>query len=68
MAFQRACRSRLAGDLCRDTAHAGGAEQHDMHSSPLMALLQPNAFGEMDVMDDENAWTYWSRSDAMRWS
>ena len=25
---------------------------------------QPKAFGEMDVMDDENAWTYWSRSDA----
>ena len=22
------------------------------------------AFGEMDVMDDDNAWTYWSRSDA----
>lgn len=38
--------------------------QHDMHSSPLMAMLQPEAFGEMDVMDDENAWTYWSRSDA----
>jgi hypothetical protein len=38
--------------------------QHDMHSSPLTALLQPTAFGEMDVMDDENAWTYWSRSDA----
>jgi hypothetical protein len=37
---------------------------HDMHSSPLTALLQPTAFGEMDVMDDENAWTYWSRSDA----
>ena len=38
--------------------------QHDMHSSPLTALLQPQAFGEMDVMDDDNAWTYWSRSDA----
>jgi len=38
--------------------------QHDVHSSPLTALLQPKAFGEMDVMDDENAWTYWSRSDA----
>jgi hypothetical protein len=37
--------------------------QHDMHS-PLTAMLQPQAFGEMDVMDDENAWTYWSRSDA----
>ncbi len=38
--------------------------QHDLHSSPLTAMLQPHAFGEMDVMDDENAWTYWSRSDA----
>jgi uncharacterized protein DUF6352 len=38
--------------------------QHDMHSSPLSVMLQPQAFGEMDVMDDENAWTYWSRSDA----
>ena len=27
-------------------------------------MLAPKAFGEMDVMDDENAWTYWSRSDA----
>jgi hypothetical protein len=27
-------------------------------------LLQPKPFAEMDVMDDENAWTYWSRSDA----
>lgn len=38
--------------------------QHDLHVSPLTAMLQPQAFGEMDVMDDENAWTYWSRSDA----
>src|SRR6202165_5749656 len=38
--------------------------RHDMHSSPLTAMLAPKAFGEMDVMDDENAWTYWSRSDA----
>jgi hypothetical protein len=38
--------------------------QHDIHASPLTAMLQPKAFGEMDVMDDENAWTYWSRSDA----
>jgi hypothetical protein len=38
--------------------------QHDTHLSPLTAMLQPQAFGEMDVMDDDNAWTYWSRSDA----
>ena len=43
------------------------AQQHaqfDVHSSPLVAMLAPKPFGEMDVMDDENAWTYWSRSDA----
>jgi hypothetical protein len=38
--------------------------EHDAHLSPLTAMLQPQVFGEMDVMDDENAWTYWSRSDA----
>lgn len=38
--------------------------QQDLHSSPLTAMLQPQAFGEMDVMDDDNAWTYWSHSDA----
>jgi Family of unknown function (DUF6352) len=38
--------------------------QHDIHSSPLTAMLQPKTFGEMNVMDDENAWTYWSQSDA----
>ena len=38
--------------------------EHDLHASPLTAMLAPKAFGEMDVMDDENAWTYWSRSDA----
>jgi hypothetical protein len=36
----------------------------DLHASPLSAMLRPQAFGEMDVMDDDNAWTYWSRSDA----
>src|SRR5258708_18359678 len=38
--------------------------QHDMHSSPLAAMLQPKAFGEMYVLDDENACTHVSRSDA----
>jgi hypothetical protein len=38
--------------------------QQEMHASPLTAMLAPRAFGEMDVMDDDNAWTYWSRSDA----
>src|SRR4051794_32294928 len=39
--------------------------EHDRHASPLTAMLAPaKAFGEMDVMDDDNAWTYWSGSDA----
>jgi hypothetical protein len=55
------------GTLLLADAEVIEAQQHaqfDMHSSPLTAMLQPKAFGEMDVMDDENAWTYWSRSDA----
>jgi hypothetical protein len=64
-------RSQLAavhdGALLLADAEVIEAQQHvqyDLHSSPLTALLQPKPFAEMDVMDDENAWTYWSRSDA----
>jgi hypothetical protein len=65
-------RSQLAavhdGTLLLADAEVVEAEQHaqhELHSSPLTAMLQqPKSFGEMDVMDDENAWTYWSRSDA----
>ena len=34
MALQRACRSRLAGDLCRDPAHESGAEGADQQDGP----------------------------------
>src|SRR5450759_84045 len=34
MAIQRSGRSRLAGDLCRDAAHAGGAEGADQQDGP----------------------------------
>ena len=47
-----------------EVAEAQHHAQHDLHSSPLTAMLGTQAFGEMDVMDDENTWTYWSRSDA----
>jgi len=64
-------RSQLAalheGTLLLADAEVVEAQQHaghDTHASPLTAMLQPQAFGEMDVMDDDNAWTYWSRSDA----
>jgi len=63
-------RSQLAavhdGALLLADAEVIEAQQHvqyDLHSSPLTALLQPKPFAEMDVMDDENAWTYWSRSE-----
>jgi len=55
------------GTLLLADAEVVEAQQHahhDRHLSPLSAMLQPQAFGEMDVMDDENAWTYWSCSDA----
>ncbi len=65
-------RSQLAtvhdGTLLLADAEVIEAQQHaqaDLHASPLTAMLAPSkAFGEMDVMDDDNAWTYWSRSDA----
>src|ERR1039458_10049307 len=34
MALQCACRSGLAGDLCRDAAHAGGVEGPDHQDGP----------------------------------
>ncbi len=40
-------------------AHERGASQ-----SPLVAMLGQDPAGELDVLDDGNAWTYWSRSDA----
>lgn len=34
------------------------------HLSPLTAMLEGDPLDSLDVMDDANAWTYWSRSDA----
>ena len=41
-------------------------EEHELgrSASPLVAMLGKDPAGELDVMDDANAWTYWSRSDA----
>ena len=55
------------GTLLLADAEVVEAQRHarnDIHASPLTAMLAPQGFGELDVMDDENAWTYWSRSDA----
>ncbi len=32
--------------------------------SPLVSMLGKEAANELDVLNDDNAWTYWSRSDA----
>ena len=40
-------------------AHEAGRGQ-----SPLVAMLGEAPAAELDVLDDANAWTYWSRSDA----
>ncbi len=47
-----------------EVVEAQNLAQRDLHRSPLTAMLQPQAFGEMEVMNDDNAWTYWSQSDA----
>ena len=48
-----------------EVVEAQQAYAQDAHLSPLTALLTDvPEFGNLDVMDDENAWTYWSRSDA----
>ena len=47
-------------------ADAEVIEQHELgrSQSPLVAMLGKEPAAELDVLDDENAWTYWSRSDA----
>ncbi len=39
-------------------------EQEGRARSPLAAMLGREPAIELDVLDDDNAWTYWSRSDA----
>ena len=34
------------------------------HAAPLAALLSGDPIAELDVLSTDNAWTYWSRSDA----
>jgi len=38
--------------------------QKGQGASPLVAMLGRDPATELDVLDEENAWTYWSRSDA----
>jgi hypothetical protein len=47
-------------------ADAEVIEDHELGRtrSPLVAMLGKEPAAELDVLDDDNAWTYWSRSDA----
>jgi hypothetical protein len=40
------------------------AEERGRGRSPLVAMLGQEPATELDVLGDDNAWTYWSRSDA----
>jgi len=40
------------------------AHEASRAKSPLVAMLGQEPAAELDVLDDANAWTYWSRSDA----
>lgn len=40
------------------------ARQGSAPLSPLVAMLGQEAAHELDVLNDQNAWSYWSRSDA----
>ena len=39
------------------------SETQARNASPLLAMMGHSPLTELDVMDDANAWTYWSRSD-----
>src|SRR5215207_642148 len=47
-------------------ADAEVIEDHERNrgQSPLVAMLDQEPAAELDVLDDANGWTYWSRSDA----
>lgn len=45
-------------------ADADTVEQLRAGRSPLAALFEQDPESTLDIMDDANAWTYWSRSDA----
>jgi hypothetical protein len=41
-----------------------GAQEQGMTPSPLIAMLGREPSAELDILGHDNAWTYWSRSDA----
>ena len=56
--------SFLEGAVLLADAEVIEAHEVGRRTSPLVAMLGKEPVAELDVMDDGNAWTYWSRSDA----
>ncbi len=52
------------GGLVLVDAERVEALEAEAHASPLMAMLGPAPEDSFEVMTPENAWTYWSSSDA----
>jgi hypothetical protein len=63
--FFRAQRASVhEGALLLADAERIEAAEGDRHAAPLAAMFAGPSIGELDVMTQETAWTYWSRSDA----
>lgn len=56
--------SRLDGAVLLADAEVIEAREGGAPLSPLVAMLGKEAANELDVLNPENAWSYWSRSDA----
>ena len=52
------------GSVLLADAELIGEHELGKTQSPLVAMLGKEPVSDLDVLGDENAWTYWSRSDA----
>jgi hypothetical protein len=63
--FFRAQRASVhEGALLLADAERVDEAEADRHAAPLAAMFAGPAIEQLDIMTDETAWTYWSRSDA----
>ncbi|MGU3360079.1 DUF6352 family protein [Methylobacterium sp. M6A4_1b] len=56
--------SRLDGAVLLADAEVIEAREGGAPLSPLVAMLGKDAANELDILNEDNAWSYWSRSDA----
>lgn len=56
--------SLVEGGVLLADAEVIAARETGAAQSPLVAMLGKEPASELDVLVDDNAWTYWSRSDA----